>query len=209
MCAGGPEEADRTGDVHERLVQADRLDHGGDVGQDLVQRPADLGVAAVAPGEKDGLAGRAGGPAPTAWPNGRRSARASYVHEATTPRAPAPPTITGLPARDGSSSTSTDAKNASMSMCRMVGRVRPLSHRASTGGTPRRRRRRPACPPRPPAGAQLRRPIHPARRTASGDTRRQTPSSRWCPRCPPSRWARGSPKGGQSRPGGPDRRPGK
>ena len=33
-----PEQADRTADVHERLVQADRLDHGSDVGQHLVQR---------------------------------------------------------------------------------------------------------------------------------------------------------------------------
>src|SRR5277367_4339748 len=31
--------------------------------------------------------------------------------------------MTGLPARDGSSSTSTDAKNASMSICKMVGRA--------------------------------------------------------------------------------------
>src|SRR6516162_10450339 len=58
-------------------------------------------------------------------------ARASYVQEATTPRAPAPPTITGLPASEGSSSTSTDAKNASMSTWRTVG----TSGRAGPSGT--------------------------------------------------------------------------
>ena len=36
-----------------------------------------------------------------------------------TPRSPAPPTATGFPRRLGSSSTSTDAKNASRSTCRI------------------------------------------------------------------------------------------
>src|SRR5580692_9575441 len=36
-----------------------------------------------------------------------------------TPRSPAPPTATGLPRSVGSSSTSTDAKNASRSTCRI------------------------------------------------------------------------------------------
>src|SRR5580692_5486290 len=40
--------------------------------------------------------------------------------------------MTGLPAREGSSSTSTDAKNASMSTCRMVGRA----GRSATEGQP-------------------------------------------------------------------------
>jgi hypothetical protein len=35
-------------------------------------------------------------------------ARASYEHESTTPRPPAPPTITGLPKSDGSRRRSTD-----------------------------------------------------------------------------------------------------
>src|SRR5580698_4184437 len=40
--------------------------------------------------------------------------------------------MTGFPASDGSSSTSTDAKNASMSTCRMVG----TSRRSGTEGQP-------------------------------------------------------------------------
>src|SRR5579862_285719 len=53
--------------------------------------------------------------------------RASYVHEATTPRVPLPPTMTGLPASPGSSRTSTEAKKESMSTCRMA---------ATAGGRP-------------------------------------------------------------------------
>src|SRR5580698_5583682 len=45
--------------------------------------------------------------------------RASYEALAMTPRSPAPPTATGLPRSDGSSSTSTDAKKASRSTCRI------------------------------------------------------------------------------------------
>src|SRR5450759_2749730 len=45
---------------------------------------------------------------------------ASYEQAATTPRRPLPPTMTGRPARMGSSSTSTDAKNESMSTWRMT-----------------------------------------------------------------------------------------
>ena len=44
---GRPEQPDRAGDVHEGLVEADRLDHRRDVVQDLLELPADLGVAAV------------------------------------------------------------------------------------------------------------------------------------------------------------------
>src|SRR4051794_38037859 len=47
-------------------------------------------------------------------------ARASYEHDATTPRSPAPPTITGCPVSDGSWSTSTATKKASMSTCNTV-----------------------------------------------------------------------------------------
>src|SRR5665213_3461913 len=36
-----------------------------------------------------------------------------------TPRSPAPPTATGLPSSDGSSRTSTEAKKASRSTCRI------------------------------------------------------------------------------------------
>src|ERR671926_927549 len=46
--------------------------------------------------------------------------RASYVAEVTTPRLPAPPTITGVPASSGRRRTSTLAKNASMSTCSTV-----------------------------------------------------------------------------------------
>src|ERR1700722_6254824 len=45
--------------------------------------------------------------------------RASYEALAMTPRSPAPPTATGLPRSEGSSSTSTEAKNASRSTCRI------------------------------------------------------------------------------------------
>ncbi|OUD85816.1 hypothetical protein [Clavibacter michiganensis] len=38
----------------------------------------------------------------------------------TTPRPDDPPTMTGVPRSSGRSSSSTAAKNASMSMCRMV-----------------------------------------------------------------------------------------
>ena len=42
------EQAHCTGDVDERLVETDRLDHGRDVGQDLMQLPTDLRVPVVA-----------------------------------------------------------------------------------------------------------------------------------------------------------------
>src|ERR1017187_7957258 len=45
--------------------------------------------------------------------------RASELALATPPRAPPPPTATGLPRSVGSSRISTDAKNASRSMCRI------------------------------------------------------------------------------------------
>src|SRR3954447_7705259 len=53
------------------------------------------------------------------WAEWQPNARASYDAAATTPRGPSWPTSTGLPRRDGSSNTSTDAKNASMSTWRM------------------------------------------------------------------------------------------
>ena len=50
-----PEQAHRARDVDERLVETDRLDHRRDVGEDLVQLPADLRVPALATGQEDGL----------------------------------------------------------------------------------------------------------------------------------------------------------
>src|SRR5581483_5705595 len=65
-------------------------------------------------------------------------ARASYVQDATTPRSPAPPTITGLPARLGSTRTSTDAKKLSMSTWRIVGSPRAASEPDDVERLPRR-----------------------------------------------------------------------
>ena len=48
------------------------------------------------------------------------NSRTSYDAALTTPRGPAPPTTTGLPARDGSRDLSTATKNASRSTWNMV-----------------------------------------------------------------------------------------
>ena len=94
--------------------------------------------------------GTAGGHAPTAWPNApRRPAPRRCTRQP--PRAPAPPTITGFPAKEGSS---TPPPTQRTRPCRCAGwwGGRPLRHRGSTGGTPRRS---PAGPPallgRPPS----------------------------------------------------------
>ena len=52
---GRPEQSYRPGDVHEGLIEADGLDHGRDVGQDLVQLGGHLGIATVPPRQEDGL----------------------------------------------------------------------------------------------------------------------------------------------------------
>ena len=55
ITSGGPSMPQRPGHVEERLVQPDGLDQRRDVVQDPVQLPADLGVAAVAAGQEDGM----------------------------------------------------------------------------------------------------------------------------------------------------------
>ena len=77
------------------------------------------------------------------------------MHEATTPLSPEPPTITGLPASSGWSSTSTEAKKASMSTCRTVQASTP-SVRAgmSTGSVADRVAREPTAAARAPSDMQ-------------------------------------------------------
>ena len=62
ITSGGPSRRIAAGDVEKRLVQPDRLHHRGDVGQDPMQLPADLGVATVSPGQEDGLRAQLAGP---------------------------------------------------------------------------------------------------------------------------------------------------
>ena len=59
---GRPEHPDRPGHVEKGLVQPDGLDQRGDVGQDPVELPADLGVAAVTTGQEHGLRAELAGP---------------------------------------------------------------------------------------------------------------------------------------------------
>src|SRR3954464_15176722 len=69
--------------------------------------------------------------------------RAAYEAAETTPRSSAlPPTTTGLPFSDGSRSSSTETKNASMSTWKMVRCIRTIV--AQKGGSRKRKLSAPA-----------------------------------------------------------------
>ena len=173
-AVGRPEQAPRAGDVHEGLVEADGLHGRGDVVEDLVQLPAHLGVAAVAPGQEDGLGAELAGPH-------RRHGR---VH-------PEGPCLVGARGHDAPGAGTThdhgfagegrvvehlDRREERVHVDVEDGRDgRPLTHRGSTGGSPRRSRRRPSGPPPRHVVAPPRRPSRPGRRIASGGIRPQPP----------------------------------
>ena len=115
---GAPPQPTRAAHVEEGLVDRERLDDGRELMEDLHDR-----VDSSIYRSKCGATTIAVGHSRSAWPMGiaerTPKRRASYVALETTPRPSVPPTMTGLPRSDGSSSTSTAAKNASMSTCRM------------------------------------------------------------------------------------------
>ena len=180
---GRPEQAHRAGHVHERLVEADRLHHRRDVAQDLVQLCAHLGVAAVAPRQEDGVG------AELAGPHGRHgrvhAVGAGLVGARGHHAAGAGPAHDHRLAGQRGVVEHLDRREERVHVDVEDGRDRRslrwrLRHRGSTGGTPRRRPRRPSGPPRPPGGAPPRPPSRSGRRTGSGGTRRPPPWSRWC-----------------------------
>ena len=174
-----PQQSHGARHVDERLVEADRLHYRSDVGQDLVQLPAHLGVAAVAAGQEDRLG------AELAGPHGRHS-RVDPVdpglvgargHDAPGPGAADDHGLAG----QGGIVEHLDRREERVHVdVQDGGGKSSLSHRGSTGGTPRRRRCRPSGPPRPPDGAPPRPPSRPGRRTESGGTPRRRPWSRRC-----------------------------
>ena len=94
-------------DVEERLVEGDALHERRERLEDGVDVPAGRLVGGVVAGQEDGRAGTAAGPAPTAWPSGRRSAGPRTTPRPPRPVGPVPPTTTGSPASSGRRRTST------------------------------------------------------------------------------------------------------
>ena len=82
--------------------------------------PADLAVVVVVARHEDGVRAQALGPHRRHAPSAPRTPGPRSWRAATTPRAPVPPTMTGWPRSSGRRSSSTDAKNASMSTWRIV-----------------------------------------------------------------------------------------
>ena len=171
---GQPEEAQRAGDVHEGLVEADGLHRRGHVVQDLVQLPAHLRVAAVAPGEEDRLGAELTG---AHGRHGRVHAVGPRLVGARGDDAPrtGPAHDHGL-AGEGGVVEHLDRREERVHVDVEDGRDGwALTHRGSTGGSLRHSRRRPSGPPPRRDAAPPPRPSRSGRRIASGGTRPPPP----------------------------------